>query len=73
MGTNQHAMPHIHVEYSGITAVFRLPDGEMLAGELPPKKIRLVQAWIDIHVEELEADWRIAVQGGKMFRIEPLR
>jgi hypothetical protein len=73
LDTKQHSMPHIHVEYSGMSAVFSLLDGEILAGELPPKKIRLVQAWMDIHAEELEADWRIAVQGGEVFRIEPLR
>lgn len=69
----QHHLPHIHVEYSGIEAVFSIPDGTLLAGEFPPKKIRLVQAWIDIHSEELMADWKIAIQGGEIFRIDPLR
>ena len=71
--TKQHSKPHIHVEYAGMSAVFSLPEGDVLAGSLPPKKIRLVQTWIDIHAEELEADWRIASQGGEIFRIDPLR
>jgi hypothetical protein len=48
-------------------------DGTVLAGELPEAKIRLVQAWIEIHREELLANWDLAVQGETPFRIEPLR
>lgn len=58
--TKQHSQPHIRVEYAEMSAVFSLPDGELLAGSLPPKKIRLVQTWIDIHSEELTANWKIA-------------
>jgi hypothetical protein len=32
-----------------------------------------VQAWIDIHEEELMADWSLAVRGEPVFPIEPLR
>ena len=45
----------------------------MLAGGLPSGKARLVQAWIEIHREELMADWQLAVNGEEMFKIEPLR
>jgi len=48
-------------------------DGEVLAGRLPSGKARLVQAWIEIHREELLADWQLAVNGEEMFKIEPLR
>jgi hypothetical protein len=53
--------------------VFRLSNGEVLSGELPPGKARLVQAWIEIHREELLADWDLAANGEEVFRIEPLR
>jgi hypothetical protein len=36
-------------------------------------KSRLVQAWIEIHREELEADWQLAINGQEIFRIDPLR
>ena len=58
---------------SGEQAVFSLGDGEVLAGGLPSGKARLVQAWIEIHREELLADWQLAVNGEEMFKIEPLR
>jgi len=45
----------------------------MLAGKFPNNKARLVQAWIEIHREELNADWRLAVNGEEVFKIEPLK
>ena len=33
---------------------------------------RLVQAWIEIHRDELQADWSLAVQGQPVFKIDPL-
>ena len=53
--------------------VVSIPDGEILEGELPPKKLRMLQAWIAIHEEELMADWALAVKGEPVFKIEPLR
>ena len=32
----------------------------MLAGDLPLKQLRMVQVWIDLHREELLADWELA-------------
>lgn len=34
---------------SGQQAVFAIPEGELLAGGLPPKKTLQVQVWIDLH------------------------
>lgn len=73
MDTRQHHLPHIHIEYQGQVAVISIPEGELLAGDLPPKKLRLVQAWITIHEEELMADWTLAIKGEPLFRIDPLR
>ena len=69
----QHHVPHLHAEYSGKRAVFGIEGGEVLAGEFPPGKARLVQAWVEIHREELLADWELAVNGEEVFKIEPLR
>ena len=44
-----------------------------MEGVLPSNKIRLVQAWIDIHRDELMADWELAVNGQQPYKIEPLR
>ena len=65
--------PHVHAEYSGDEAVFAIPTAEVLAGQLPSGKTRLVQAWIEIHSDELLADWQLAVNGEEVFKIDPLR
>ncbi len=45
----------------------------MLEGELPPAKMRLLLAWVEIHKDELLADWELAVSGQQPYKIEPLR
>ncbi len=67
-----HHLSHIHAEYQGETAVYSLPDGELLAGAIPSKKEKLVVAWIEIHQEDLLADWELAVHGKQLFRIRGL-
>ena len=69
----QHKLPHIHAKYQDQEAVFSLPEGELIEGELKPNKLKLVQAWIEIHKEELMADWELAVNGQEIFKIDPLK
>ena len=73
MDTQQHHLPHLHVEYQGKQAVISIPDGNLMEGDLPTKKLRMVQAWIAIHEEELMADWALAANGEPVFPIDPLR
>lgn len=69
----QHNLPHIHVVYAEFEAAISILDGEVLGGALPRKQLKLVQAWIEIHAEELIADWSLAVSGQPPYKIEPLR
>ena len=69
----RHNIPHIHAKYQGQGAAFSIEDCALLAGDLPLPKIRMVQAWIEIHREELLANWDLAVSGTTPFRIEPLK
>ncbi len=68
----KHHVPHIHAEYQGNVGVYSIEDGTLLAGKLPPKKQKLVTAWIVIHQEDLVADWALAVNGKKPFPIRGL-
>lgn len=45
---------------------------EVLAGELPRKQLRLVQAWIELHRDELMADWELAISNEHPYKIAPL-
>jgi hypothetical protein len=69
----QHNLPHIHVRYQDEEAVFSIPEGNLIDGTLKSNKMRLVQAWIEIHQEDLMADWMLASQGETVFKIEPLK
>ena len=73
LDTKQHNLPHIHVKYNEFEAVFTIPDGDLLEGNLPNNKIKLIKAWVEIHQEDLMADWSLAVKGQPIFKIEPLR
>lgn len=73
MDNRQHKTSHIHVRYQDDEAVYPIHEGELLAGSIPPAKARLVQAWIEIHREDLLADWHLAVSGQQPHKIEPLR
>ena len=69
----QHSTPHIHVKYQGEQAIFTIPDGKMLEGNMKTSKRKLVEAWIEIHQDELMADWELAISGEEIFKIEPLK
>ncbi len=73
LDTDKHHHPHIHVRYNEYKVVLRILDGEILDGSLPNKQMKLVQAWIAIHQDELIADWQLASEGQTPFKIEPLR
>ena len=69
----KHHLPHIHAHYGEKSAVIAIDDGEVLQGELPRKKMKLVQAWIEIHKDDLKADWQLAIEGQELFKINPLK
>ena len=54
-------------------AVFEIETAEMIDGNSPKNKIHLVKAWIEIHKEDLMADWDLASGGQPIFKIDPLR
>ncbi|MBA3443150.1 MAG: DUF4160 domain-containing protein [Pyrinomonadaceae bacterium] len=54
-------------------AVISIPDGNVIEGSIRTAKLKLVQAWIEIHRDELMADWKLAVNGQPVFKIDPLR
>ena len=71
--TAQHHRPHFHAFYQDAAAVFAIDFVEVIGGELPQRQRRLVEAWAEIHRDELSDDWRRLQAGQSPFRIEPLR
>ena len=73
MDNRQHKLPHIHVKYQEQEVIVSIPDGEVLDVSIPNSKMKLLQAWFEIHKDELVADWELAVAGQQPYKIEPLR
>lgn len=69
----RHNTPHIHARYQNHKASISIDTGEILAGDLPLRQLKMVQVWIDLHTDELLADWELAVNGEEPFRIMPLQ
>jgi len=69
----QHSTPHVHAQYGESAAVFSIENGSLLAGNIPPRQIRLMQAWVELRRENLAADWILATNGCTLFPIDPLR
>ena len=73
MDNKQHQIPHIHAKYQDNEVVVAIPNGEILEGSIPNSKMKLLQAWIELHKDELIANWQLAVSGQLPYKIEPLR
>jgi hypothetical protein len=70
---NKHKRSHLHAIYSGQEAIVSIPEGDLLEGDLPNHRMKLLQAWILIHQDELMADWTLALEGQRVFPIDPLK
>lgn len=67
----QHNKPHVHVFYGDYEAVISI-DGELLAGALPHKQLKIVVGWLAYYEEEAYAAWNLAVKGEHFKKIPPM-
>lgn len=68
---DEHDPPHFHAEYGGERASFKIDDGEKIAGDLHPKKLRTIRKFAKEYKPELEDNWQRAREGKTLCRIEP--
>ncbi|NCD35536.1 MAG: DUF4160 domain-containing protein [Spartobacteria bacterium] len=69
----EHPPPHFHVYYAEYKATVDIGTCELIEGNLPRKQARLVQAWAELHQDELIADWILLMNGEEPFKIQPLQ
>lgn len=67
-----HHKPHFHAYYQEHVGIFGLDPIELIAGEMPKRQQRLVEAWAELHQDELLRDWGLLAEGRKPFSIKPL-
>ena len=70
---SQHSRPHFHAYYQDEVAVYSIDQIELLAGSLSTSQRRMVEAWAEIHLDELKRDWDRLQSGVPPFKIDPLR
>ena len=68
----EHNKPHVHVYYGEYKASIGI-DGELLAGQLPARQLKMVIGWLALHEEEAYAAWNLAVRGEHFAKIPPLK
>lgn len=66
---NDHNPPHFKVVHGEYEANIIIENGQLLNGDLPLSKIKLVQAWAEIHKAELLKMWDTK----EFHKIQPLR
>ena len=73
LDTKQHNLPHIYVSYNEFEAMFSIPNGDLPEGNLPIKKRKLIEAWIELRQEDLMTNWKLAISDTPVFKIDPLK
>ena len=68
-----HYRPHFHAYYQEDVGVYAIDTIELIAGQLPRRQHRLVEAWAELHQRELLADWERLQSGQMPFKIDPLQ
>lgn len=69
----QHNVPHFHAYYQDEVGIFSVDPVELMAGSLPRRQQRLVEAWAELHQNDLAADWQMLQEGRTPRPIEPLK
>ena len=67
-----HHIAHFHAYWQDQVAVIRLDPVDVIAGSLPTRQRRLVEAWAELHQQELLDDWQRLQQGQPPLPIDPL-
>jgi len=67
-----HHRPHFHAYYQEHVVVYSLNPLEPMAGSLPLRQQRLVEAWAELHLAELQHDWELLQSGRRPEPIAPL-
>lgn len=68
-----HHLPHIHVNFNDYEAVYSIPLGNRIDGDMPGNKERLIVKWIGLNQNELMENWSRAITGLPLKFIQPLK
>ena len=69
---NDHNPPHFHAEYGEYRIIVDIND-EVINGFMPKRALKLIFEWLDLHKEELLANWERCQNKDIPMEIEPLK
>lgn len=68
---SNHNQPHIHIKFNEYEMSMTI-KGVAINGKLPKKQKKLVEAWIELHMDELNATWYALNNDGEVLKIKGL-
>ena len=68
----QHHTPHFHAYHHNDVAVYGVNPVELISGGLPKRPQRMVEAWAELHQQELMENWERLQAGHRPLPIAPL-
>lgn len=71
--TKRNLQPYVIARTGDSVVIVGVLDNVVISGALPAQKLLLVRAWVEIHREELIANWENGQRSGQFFRVDPLR
>jgi hypothetical protein len=71
---DDHNPPHFHAKHGEYNAKFAIDSGELIDGEMSKRDLRLIQAWSELHKDELMYNWKQSqLDNPDFITIAPLR
>jgi hypothetical protein len=71
MFVSEHGPAHFHAYYQDFEISVEIMTG-IVDGRFPPRALRLVEDWLELHRAELMENWNIAIARGTLKKITPL-
>ena len=71
MYMSEHNPPHFHIKYQDYEAIMTI-DG-VVTGTLPRRALNMVYEWVDLHKDELLANWERMEKKETLMKIDPLK
>ena len=70
--SREHPPPHFHAVYGEYQITVEIKTG-VVHGEFPKRALRHVLEWLELHQDELKANWELVMNGEAPYKIQPLQ
>jgi hypothetical protein len=71
MNYKEHNPPHFHAFYGEYDISVEIKTG-VIIGTMPKRALKMIFEWLELHKDELLADWELAQNKKQLLPINPL-